>query len=71
MKTTKYTGLFKNAGPEYSLEVDCFGFLQAFFLLTAEAIKTGKHYQLYSITDNEHNFIRYIDDINKCTRLIK
>ena len=56
MKQIKYIGLFKSIeGHEYTLSVYCFGFLQAFFLLTAEAIKTGKHYQLYNITDEKDN----------------
>lgn len=70
MKTTKYIGLFKSAeGHEYQLEVNCNGFLQAFFLLTADAIRTGQNYQLYSITD-ERNGVRKIDDIHLCSKLI-
>jgi hypothetical protein len=70
MKTKKYTGLFISAeGKEYTLTCNCFGFLEAFFLLTAEAIKSGRHYQLNKIT-SEDNFVRHIDDINKCSKLI-
>ena len=71
MKQIKYIGLFKSIeGHEYTLSVYCFGFLQAFFLLTAEAIKTGKHYQLYNITDEKDNIV-LVDDILKCSKLLK
>lgn len=70
MKTTKYIGNFKNAeGHIYTLEVNCFGFLQAFFLLTADAIRTGKHYQLNQIT-NENGTTALVDDIRKCGNLL-
>ena len=70
MKHTKYTGFFKSAeGHEYTLTAYGFGFIQAFFLLTAEAIKTGQHYQLYSIT-SEDGVIKRIDDILKVGALI-
>ncbi len=69
MKTYKYKGLFVSAsGDKYELEVSCFGFIEAFFLLTAEAIKTGKHYQLNKITD-EKGHVRYVDDILKVGEL--
>lgn len=71
MKTTKYTGLFINSeGHEYTLEVDCLGQIQAFILLTAKAIKSGKHYQLNKITDEKGNTF-LIDDITKVKELIK
>lgn len=71
MKQTYYTGVFKSfEGNSYNLRVGCNGFLQAFFLLTADAIRLGKHYQLESITDDEGNK-RLIDDIVKCSELIK
>jgi hypothetical protein len=38
----------------------CNGYLQAFFLLTAKAIESGKHYKLYSVQDDEGN-TKYID----------
>jgi len=50
MKTTKYTGAFKSdSGDTYTLSVNCTGFVQAYFLLTAEAIKNGKYFQLETI----------------------
>lgn len=65
MKTTKYTGIFRaDNGHTYTLSVSGFGFLQAFFLLTADAIRTGQHYQLHSIEDDKGN-VRFIDDIMK------
>lgn len=70
MRKYKYTGLFVSAeGHKYELEVSCNGFLQAFFLLTADAIRSGRHYQLRSITDEEGKKIM-IDDIIKCTKLL-
>lgn len=54
MKTKTYTGVFKNDdGHAYKLKVECFGFIQAFFLLTADAIRSGRHYQLSEITDED------------------
>lgn len=71
MKHTEYIGKFRaNDGNEYSLTVQCNGFIQAFFLLTADAIRMGKHYQLASITDDKDN-VRIIDDICKTNALIK
>lgn len=71
MKHYKFIGLFKSQeGHEYTLEVYCNGFIQAFFLLTAKAIEMGRHYQLSTITDEEDN-VRYIDDILKVSILIK
>ena len=69
MRTYKYKGLFiSKEGNKYELDVNCNGFLQAFFLLTADAIRSGKHYQLNLISDeNEH--IVYISDILKCNEL--
>lgn len=65
MKTTKYVGTFKaDNGHTYTLSVTGSGFLQAFFLLTADAIRTGQHYQLYSVEDDKGN-VRLIDDILK------
>jgi hypothetical protein len=51
MKKTKYIGVFNNGQHTYTLEVSCNGFNQAFILLTAKAIESGKHYQLETITD--------------------
>lgn len=69
MKKYKYIGLFRSeTGHEYKLEVNCNGFIQALFLLTADAIRSGKHYQLHSITD-EDNISIYVDDIIKVSTL--
>lgn len=70
MKTYKYIGLFRNPeGHEYTLEVNCNGYLQAMILLTADAIRSGRHYQLATITDEKAD-VRYIDDILKIGALI-
>jgi hypothetical protein len=69
MRNYKYTGFFKSAeGHTYYLDVTCNGFLQAFFLLTADAIRSGRHYQLYSIKD-ERGYESKVDDIMKCRSL--
>lgn len=48
MKTTKYIGNFLN----FQLEVNCFGFSEAYYLLIAKAISEGKDYKtLNTITD--------------------
>lgn len=63
MKKYKYTGVFISSdGHTYTLEAMCNSFIQALFLLTADAIKSGRHYQLYSIT-NEKGDIQFITDI--------
>ena len=70
MRTYKYIGLFKNAaGNEYTLEVSCNGYLQAMILLTADAIRSSRHYQLSTITDEKGN-IKHIDNILKMHTLI-
>lgn len=70
MKNYKYTGLFRSEdGNEYTIEVICNGYLKAMILLTADAIRSGRHYQLLTITDEKGN-VRYIDDINKIGELI-
>jgi hypothetical protein len=70
MGTNKYTGFFKSAeGHTYQLEVNCNGFLQAFFSLTADAIRNGRHYQLNKITDEKGNE-KMVDDIIKCNALL-
>ncbi len=70
MKQYKFIGLFRSSeGHEYQLTVYCGGFLNAFFLLTADAIRMGRHYQLHSITENDLG-VRYVDDILKVTKLI-
>jgi hypothetical protein len=71
MKQYKFTGLFRAYnGHEYELTTSCNGFLQAFFLLTADAIKGARHYQLATIT-NELGDVRQIGDILECSKLIK
>ena len=70
MRTYKYPGLFRSAeGHEYTLEVNCNGYLQAMILLTADAIRSARHYQLATITDEKGN-VRHIDDILKIGALI-
>lgn len=63
MKTTKYTGYFISSdGNNHIITVNTTGFLKAFFLLTAEAIKEDKHFQLSYIID-ENGIERKIKDI--------
>lgn len=70
MKNNKYIGLFESAeGHNYQLEVMCNGFIQAFFLLTADAIRSAQHYQLKTIT-NKNNVIVEVDDILNCSKLL-
>lgn len=70
MKQYKYTGLFRSAeGHEYSLTTNCDSLFQAFFLLTAEAIKSGRHYQLKTITDEERGVVTRIGDILKVSEI--
>jgi hypothetical protein len=70
MKQTKFIGVFKSfEGHIYELEVYCHGFLEAFFLLTADAIRSGKHYQLYTIENDSRNIV-YVSDIIKCCKLL-
>jgi hypothetical protein len=69
MKLTKYIGTFvASNGHTYTLEVNCNGFIQAFILLTADAIRSAKHYQLDNIVDENDNK-RKIDDIKYLTKL--
>ncbi len=71
MKKYKYIGLFKSAeGHTYELETQCNGFIQAFFLLTADAIRSGKHYQLSTIKDVEKESTVKVDDILKVGELL-
>ena len=71
MKTTKFTGKFRNEyGREYELTVNCFSFFQAFFLLTADAIRNGSHYQLATIT-SEDGEVKHVGDIMQCSEIIK
>lgn len=71
MKRYKYVGVFiSSEGHRYELSVYTNGFLCAFFLLTAEAINSGRHYQLDSITD-ENGIMVKVDDIMNCRKLFK
>lgn len=68
MKKTKYVGLFKSAeGNTYELKTDAFSFFEAFFLLTADAIRSGRHYQLHYISDGRNKV--FIDDILKISSI--
>ena len=63
MRTYKYTGTFiGDNGHKYELEVSCNGFIQATILLTADAIRSGKHWQLSRI-ENENGNVRQVSDI--------
>lgn len=70
MKHTKYIGTFisHDNNHSYTLEVYCFSFIEAFFLLTAKAIESGRHYQLNKIV-SEKGDIKYIADILKVAEL--
>lgn len=70
MRTHKYIGFFRNSeGHEYTLEVNCNGFIEAFFLLTADAIRSARHYQLETITDEKGNIVN-VDDVLKVGSLL-
>lgn len=70
MKTYTYIGFFRSAeGHEYTLRVNCNGTFQAFFLLTADAIRMGRHYQLKTITDEKGN-VTNVDDILKISSIL-
>ena len=71
MKTYKYIGFFKSSeGHTYELNVSCNGFIQAFFLLTADAIRSARHYQLNTITDEKGDVVE-VGDICKVSKLLK
>jgi len=71
MKHYRYIGHFKSwMGNTFQLEVYCNGFLKAFFLLTAEAINRGNHWQLDKIIA-ENGDERTVDDVLKCNLLLK
>ena len=71
MRSYKYVGIFISSDNNtYELTFHCNGAIEAFILLTAEAIKSGKHYQLSTITDEKGNVFK-IDNICKITALIK
>lgn len=70
MRQYRYIGYFKSAeGHQYQLEVSCNGFLQAFFLLTADAIRSARHYQLDCIIDEKGNQ-KKVGDILKCCEIL-
>jgi|TARA_R110000851_G_scaffold308922_1_gene468096 hypothetical protein len=63
MRKYKYLGVFFSAeGNKYTITVNCNGTIQAFFLLTADAIRSARHYQLSTITD-EDGRVTKVDDI--------
>jgi len=71
MKQEKYTGIFQSQdGHTYELIVTCNGYLQAFFLLTADAIRSGKHYQLHSIINEKGNSV-FVDNIFLVNTILK
>jgi len=70
MRTYKYTGLFLSAeGNEYTITVSCNGTIQALFLLTADAIRSARHYQLSTITDEKGNVTK-VDNILHVGKLL-
>lgn len=71
MRTYRYTGFFKSSeGHTYELTVSCNGFIQAFFLLTADAIRSARHYQLNTITDEKGDIVE-VGDVCKVSKLLK
>lgn len=71
MRTYKYIGFFKSSeGHTYELTVSCNGFIQAFFLLTADAIRSARHYQLNTITDEKGDVVE-VGDICKVSGILK
>jgi len=70
MRRYKFIGTFISyEGHTYQLTVYCSSFIQALILLTADAIRTGQHYQLSTIS-NEDNDVRKISDILEVGKLI-
>lgn len=71
MRNYKFSGLFVSAeGNKFELSTSCDSFIQAFFLLTAEAIRLGRHYQLHSIVKEDGRAVK-VDDIMKVSGLLK
>lgn len=71
MKTYEYIGVFKSAeGHEYQLTVNCNGFLDALFLLTADAIRSGRHSQLDTITCTDNDRTVKVKNVNNCSSLL-
>lgn len=72
MKQTKFLGVFINyLGNRHEIVVYSSGVLKAFFLLTADAIRDGKGYQLYTITNTENGTTWKVDDISACLNLLE
>jgi len=71
MKRHKYTGTFiaQDNGHKYELTVNCNGFIQAVILLTADAMRSGKHWQL-SRVEGEDGTVKQIGDILKIGEII-
>lgn len=72
MRRYKFIGYFKDGTveSEFRLVVHCNGYAQAFILLTADAIRKGRHYQLDKI-QNEEGEVKVIDKDFKIVDLIK
>lgn len=72
MKQIKFLGVFINElGNRHEIVVYSFGVLPAFFLLTADAIRDGLHYQLNTITNTENGMTWKVDDITACANLLE
>lgn len=72
MRTNTYIGLFSDiSGHEYTLSVNCNGGIQAFILLTADAIRGGRHYQLETITCKHDNISWEVKDIAFISNLLR
>lgn len=64
MKRYKFIGKFSNDESTYELEVNCNGVTQAYILLMAKAIESGKHLNLVSIKD-ENGLVRKVEPLYK------
>lgn len=55
MKTYKFTGTFMNGNHDdtYTIEVFAMGIYSAYFLLMADAIRSGRHNKLNHIQDEK------------------
>ncbi len=71
MKQYTYTGLFiLSDNSKFELQVSASSVFSAFFLLTAEAIRQGRYFQLHTIYDIEHGTVFRVGDIRKCNELL-
>ena len=62
MKKYKYIGTFRISSEQsFKLEVYCNGLYEAFFLLTADAIRSGRYFQLDTITDEKGEITKICD----------